>query len=166
MTKTDREALVETLISFELAVADLYAVFAVIFPADKDRWTSFVNEERLHARWLAKLKFYLKNEIISLQETKITVQAVKNAVEFIKGQADRATRYELSLKEAVLIALDIENSALESSFFKIFAFNTPNAEKVRRDLAAATRTHRERFILWLDRIERDERTASPELLVA
>ena len=166
MNKTERDCLVDTLIKFELAVAELYAAFGTVFPGDWARWNEFVEEERLHAQWLTKLKIYLKNEIISFQETKITALAVNHAIGFIKQQTSRARRNEIGLKQAILIALDIESSALESSFFKIFAFNTPNAEKIRRNLASATRDHRERFVLWLDRVERVDRIEQGERLVA
>lgn len=166
MNKTERDYLVDTLIQFELAVADLYAAFGSIFPSDRARWAEFVAEERMHAQWLTKLKLFLNNEVISLQKTKITAHAVEQAVEFIRHQTNRARHNQIERKQAVLIALDIENSALESSFFKIFAFSTPNAEKIRRNLASATRDHRERFVLWLDRIEQVERIEQGERLVA
>jgi len=155
MTNSDHEKLVDTLIQFEMSMASLYITFGKIFPSESDRWADFAEEECRHARWLAKLSALLHDEDISPKDSSITILTAGRAIHFVEQQIIRAFNGKIDLHEAVTIALVIENSALESSFLSIFSFKGLEAEKIRRKLVAETRYHREKFILWLDQVERD-----------
>lgn len=144
---------IDSLRNFELTVALLYDTYSNVFPEDHNRWQSFVEEEKMHAKWLSGLKLYHQNQIVSFKETKITIQAINKTIEFIQIQIDRARQDEINRREAVMIALQLESSILENSFLKIFNFSTPMAKNVLMKLTRETRRHREKFILWLDTIE-------------
>ncbi len=160
MVQTTHENLIDTLIQFEMSMASLYITFGKIFPAVSGRWADFAEEECRHARWLAELSILLRDERISSRDSTITILTASRGIHFAERQIIRAFIGEVDLHEAITIALVVENSALESSFLNIFTFKNREAEKIRQKLVTETRSHREKFILWLDRVE-NERGQTP-----
>lgn len=150
--------MIDSIRNFELTVALLYETFSRIFPPAQEKWLSFADEERIHAKWLAELKQHHNNELISFNETKITIHSINVFIEFLQEQIDRARNDKLDLKEAILIALGIENAILEKSLVKLFSFTSPKAIAVRMKLTRETRIHREKLLLWLEVLENESQS--------
>ena len=148
MEKEQIGELIQYLVKYELAIASLYETFASILPESKDDWMSFINEERLHAKWIDTLHTYLKNEKISFEQTKFTIQSVKTAINYVEDQINKAKKTGTDLNESLNTAINIEKSLLESTFFKVFNLSNPGAKKVRTRLEEATRSHLERLVEW------------------
>jgi len=154
------DKILDTLRIFELTVAELYIAFAALFPSECDRWVGFAEEEIMHAKWFSTLKRYVQTEVITLNEAKISYRSAQKTIEFLHEQIVHARDGRIDLTGALILALEIENSLLESAFLRIFNFSNPKAEGIRRKLAKATRAHREKFILWLDTVENRARQAA------
>lgn len=153
MINTSQDNLIDALTQFEQSMAQLYVIFGRIFPTESDKWADFAEEECRQARWLTNFKIYLRNEIIPQNETTITIRRVNLTLEFIDHQIHRAINNELDLREAILIALIVEDSAFESSFLTTFTFKTLKVKSLRRKLVEATGIQKEKLIMWLDRVE-------------
>jgi len=52
------------------------------------------------------------------------------------------------LAQSLNIAINIENSLLESAFFKVFKPTAPEAQKIRARLEDATKLHIKRLVEW------------------
>lgn len=153
MNTIRRDILIDTLIRFEQSMAQLYIIFGRAFPEESNSWADFAEEECRHAQQLINLKIYLKNEAVTLNEAKIITQRANLTLEFIELQIRRAITNKLDLREAILIALVIEDSAFESSFLRTFDFKTAKVKQIKRNLIAATGRQKEKLLMWLDRID-------------
>lgn len=153
MNTNRRDILIDTLIRYEQSMAQLYIIFGRAFPEERKSWADFAEEECRHAQRLITLKIFLKNEAVTLKETKIVTQRVNLTLEFIEHQIHRTITNKLDLREAILIALMLEDSAFESSFLLSFDFKTPKVRQIRRELIEATGRQKEKLVMWLDRID-------------
>lgn len=52
------------------------------------------------------------------------------------------------MKQALIIAINIEKSLLESAFFRVFKLSGPKAQNIQARLEEATKAHVERLIEW------------------
>ncbi|MFC1844794.1 hypothetical protein ACFLZ5_08400 [Thermodesulfobacteriota bacterium] len=153
MNKEQVDELIQLLLIYELSIAELYENFAALFPSAKKNWLAYAKEERLHAKWIETLHTRLKNEKISFEQTKITVQSTRIAIDFIEKQIAKAKKSETDLKQAVTIAVDIEKSLLESAFFNIFKLSSPKAINIQSRLVEATKIHIKKLIEWQATLE-------------
>jgi len=152
MDKTQIEELIHLLQQYELSIAVLYETFSSILPSTKNAWVTFAKEERLHAKWINTLHAHLKNERISFEQTKFTVQSVKTAIDYVEDQIDQAIKAKPDINKAVNIAINIEKSLLESAFFRVFKLSGPKAQEIRTRLEEATKAHIDRLIEWQENI--------------
>lgn len=149
---------IDTLRNFELTMALLYDTYAGKFRSGRHRWLSLAEAKRMHARWLGELKAYHRYEIVSFYETRIIIQTINQSIEYLHDQIDRArSSKNMGLREAVLIALRMENTILDNSFLRIFSLHTPRAKAARSRLHQDARLHREKLILWMEQLEKNEK---------
>jgi rubrerythrin len=154
MNNAKIDELIQSLQKYELSIATLYETFATILPSSKKAWLAFANEERLHAKWINTLHAHLKNEKISFEQTKFTVQSTKTAIDFIENQIDTIIKNKTDLKQSLSIAINIEKSLLESAFFRVFKLSGPKAQKIQTRLEEATKAHIEGLIKWQAHIKK------------
>ena len=153
MNKSEINELIQYLQLYELSIAKLYDTFATLLPASGKEWKVFANEERLHAKWINALNLLVKNENLSVEKTKFTVQGTNIAIDYIQRQIDKTVEDKIGLKQAINIAINIEKSLLENAFLKVFKLSDPKAKKIRARLEEATKEHLERFIEWQTKIQ-------------
>ena len=153
MNKEQIDELIQLLQIYELSVAELYENFAAIFPSSKKTWLAYAKEERIHSKWISALHSRLKKEKISFEQTKITVQSTRIAIDFIEKQIAKVKKSEIDLKQAVTIAVDIEKSLLESAFFNIFKLSSPKTINIQSRLVEATKIHIKKLIEWQATLE-------------
>jgi hypothetical protein len=148
MNKPEVDELIQYLQLYELSIANLYDTFATALPESRKAWKVFANEERLHAKWINALDLLVKNEKLSVEKTKFTVQGTNVAIDYIERQIDRTEKNNIDLKQALNIAINIEKSLLENAFLKIFKLSDPKAKKIQARLKEATKDHLERLMEW------------------
>jgi CRISPR/Cas system CSM-associated protein Csm2 small subunit len=152
MESKQTDELFQLLEKYELSIGNLYENFAQILPGAKDAWMVFANEERLHAKWINRLYEYVKDGKIELKQTKVTSQSTKTAIDYIENQIGRTSKGKPDLKQFLDIAIDIEKSLLESSFFRLLELSDPKTQKIRVQLEEATRAHIQHLIDWRNNI--------------
>lgn len=148
MNRQQIDELIQLLAKYELSIAALYETFASVLPESKTAWMAFADQERIHAKWINKLYTYLKDGKISSEQTKFTVQSAKTAIGYIETQIDKTVREKINLTQSLNIAINIENSLLESSFFTVFKLSSPEAQKIQSRLEKATKSHIDRLMAW------------------
>ena len=120
MNQTQTDELIQLLQKYELSIAALYETFASLLPSSQEAWMVFADEERLHAQWISSLYTHLKNEQMSFEQTKFTVQSVKTAILYVENQIDKIKKSKPDLKQFLILAINIEKSLLEGAFFRTF----------------------------------------------
>ena len=139
---------IKSLQKYELSVATLYETFASILPSSKKTWMAFAKEERVHAKWINALHDHLKKEKISFEQTNLTIQSTKTAIDYITHQIDTTIKNKIDLKQSLVVAINIEKSLLESAFLRVFKLSGPKARKIQARLENATKKHIERLVEW------------------
>ena len=148
MNKPEVDELIQYLQKYELSIAKLYETFATILPESRIEWTVFANEERLHEKWINSLHSLVKDEKLSVEKTRFTVQGTKIAIDFVERQIDNTIKHNIDQKQALNTAINIEKSLLENAFLKVFKLGDPKAKKIRTRLEEATKDHLERLMEW------------------
>ena len=154
MLKAQIDELIQLLQKYELSIAALYETFAAILPSSRNTWMAYGREERLHAKWISALHDQMNNEKVSFEQTRFTTQSTITAIDYIESQIDKVKKSKTDLKQALIIAIDIEKSLLESAFFRVFKLNGPKAEKIQSLLVEATKAHIEGLIEWQTNIKK------------
>ncbi|MBM9604676.1 hypothetical protein [Desulfopila inferna] len=140
--------LIKLLEEHEKSIGALYEAFASLFPLFKKEWLDFAEEEYLHAGWIKKLHTHQQHGKIAFQQTRITIQSIKTAINYLETQKDRALAEKPDLAKCLDLAINVEKSLLEGSFFKVFQLTTPETQKIREKLEKATRTHINELGQW------------------
>jgi hypothetical protein len=153
MSNHTNNSLIENCRLFELTVSQLYTTYSTQFPAEGDKWQAFAEEEKMHAHWLTILKNYVEEDIVSLKLTKISIQSINKTISYLQEHIQIARLGKVSLHDAIIFALQIENSIISKSFLNLFHFSTKEADDIRRYITKETIGHREQFTLWLDSVE-------------
>ncbi len=128
------------MISYELCFARLYAKYAKIY-RNSQFWQKLSAEEEDHAIWLKTLAS--SSEMINISKNFLSATALEMLVETV--EAEIKNEDELSVDEALKLALKFERSFAENHFFEVFTFDSYRTRELMEKLAAETAGHIERI---------------------
>jgi hypothetical protein len=148
MNNAQIDELMNLLKKNESAIAALYEAFASHLPEYRTSWMAFAEEEHLHAKWIDTLHTHLKNESVSFDKVKFTVQSVHAAIGFIETQTAKLSSHPPDLRQALAMAINVEKSLLESAFFRVFKITGAKATAIQSRLEEATKAHFMRLSDW------------------
>ncbi|MEA2022209.1 MAG: hypothetical protein U9N08_07025 [Candidatus Caldatribacteriota bacterium] len=136
---------IKLLAEHEKVISQLYKEYARKFPEQKDFWSKIAREEIEHASWIFKLRSQTEEGSLYFKEGRFKSEAIKTSLKYVKSQITKAQNKKISAKNALSIARDLESGLIEKKFFEIFESDCREIKQVLRDLAAATREHRNRI---------------------
>ena len=110
----------EAMKEHELALAELYEVYAGKFPEYKDFWTKFSIEEIQHADWVNTLQTRVEESPDDFVVERFAIGAVEHSTEYIKKLANTARQSDLLLINALSTAVHLEQALIEKKFFEVF----------------------------------------------
>lgn len=137
----------EDLLSLELMarneenVARLYQVYEKKFPAYKKFWGDLAVEEDEHAEIIRGIITHIENKTVFLKEQRFNKEAIRSFLRYLKEEVEKAETRQISLINALSIALHIEKSLIERKYFEIFEGDDINLKHLLRDLRTATQKH-------------------------
>ncbi|MEA1940107.1 MAG: hypothetical protein U9N03_05535 [Candidatus Caldatribacteriota bacterium] len=137
--------IIELLAEHERVISQLYKEYARKFPEQNDFWSKIADEEIEHASWIFKLRSQVEKGSLYFKEGRFKTEAIKTSLEYLKSQITEVQNKKISAKNALSVARDLENGLIEKKFFEIFESDCREIKQVLRDLAAATREHRNRI---------------------
>jgi len=130
--------LVKMLIENEMAMHDLYVLFAEKYPKYKVFWMSIANDEKHHAEFLE----YAKSQNVEVNEKLLNSKQVKNLIEHARSISKKVrSGEEFTIAHAVNEAINIENSIVEMNFFKPFEFGPDDVLKSIEKIKTETKGH-------------------------
>jgi len=132
---------VEFLQEIESTIGRMYRVFAEKFPAQRDLWLQIAEEEDLHAQWAQTLADDASRGAIKLKRSRLDVGSIQLFRVHARNLLYRAENEELSVSQAMDMALDLETSLLERRFYDIFDGDSEALRKVFSDMRAQTQDH-------------------------
>jgi rubrerythrin len=132
---------VDLLTENEMAVARFYRLCAGRFAALRDFWSGLADQEEDHGKWIQMLKTEIKEGGAEYHPEKVNPIAVQSSIKYLNEQSARVEKGELSLVNALSIAVNIERSVFESRVFDAFSGYSQAAKKLLADLKQALLNH-------------------------
>ena len=139
------EKILEAMKEHELALAELYAVYADKFPEYKDFWTEFSREEIQHADYIKTLQTIAEKSSEDFVVERFAVETVERSTEYVKGQVNKASQSDILLINALSTALYLEQALIEKKYFEVFQSDNPQTKQILSLLEQETRRHYERL---------------------
>ncbi|MBW2410110.1 MAG: hypothetical protein JRF72_09960 [Deltaproteobacteria bacterium] len=143
MQPVDANELIQEIRRHELVLAKMYKQFARSHPHHRQFWSRLAHEEAMHAMWIKTLGQHFENGIIGLSEFKMSHQAIKTSIAHLERQTEASKNGNLSLLNAVTVALDIEKSMIDKKIFNIFDLAGVKNGRIRAGLESETARHRQ-----------------------
>ena len=147
--KEHQADVIEMLANNEEMLSRLYKAYAKKFPEHKDFWAKLASEELGHAKWVRRLHSGVDQDEVYFKEGKFRKKAIQNFSTYLKERLAAIRTREMSLVNALSIALDVENAYIESKIFKVFKADHKELKHLLKNLDKGTRDHRDRIRkLW------------------
>jgi len=131
-------SLMALLVIHEDLVGQLYDAFAKKFPEHEEFWSTLAEEEVHHANLVCTL------ELKALGKRKFNPNPVLNSLDYLRVLLANAQQ-DLSLRIALMWAVQIETYMLENKFFEVDKQDDAKVKRVLGTLAAETKAHAERL---------------------
>lgn len=149
MSGRDHSAVVEALAQHEEAIAELYATYALKYPRAADLWHGLSDEEQSHAALLRTLLAQVDGVHVFLDTERFSLRAIQASVRYVRETVEEATYGSASLREALAVALNLEQALIESRAFLVFETDTPQIRRVLDQLRNQSGEHRDRLLCAL-----------------
>ena len=135
----------------EEAVGRLYAKYAENFNEHKAFWATLAFEESDHAKKIRKLIEERKLNHAVFNPDKYDSQTIEKSFIYIKEQTDRMRNENISLENALSVALNIEKAIIDGKVFEAFKGQTRETREIIRELATSVTDHYQTIEqVWLE----------------
>ena len=108
------------LIEVELTISKLYSTSAEHFPELSDFWNGLAQEEIGHANTIEDLLSQVDGRMLKLNKKRFNIRPLEISIEHAENIISRIELRELDLIGVLSLALDIEQSVIESKYYEIF----------------------------------------------
>jgi pyrroloquinoline quinone (PQQ) biosynthesis protein C len=110
--------IIELLAIHEEKISQLYKTYADKFPDYKDFWNSLSEEEKDHAKLIRELKAKIQERTVTYDRERLRISIIQRSMDYLEDQLNRAQKKEMTLINALSIALDLEKSIIDERFSK------------------------------------------------
>lgn len=139
-TSQKKQRILNLLAENEEAVARLYKAYAEKFPRHEKFWITLAKEEIKHSQWIQKLSTRTHSPI-QINENRFDEAVFRISLDYLEDKLIQSNNDDLSHKDALTIALDIETGMFERGYFNVFEGDDPALKRVLKGLAAETEKH-------------------------
>lgn len=130
------------LYELETSMAEFYNACYEKWPV-YDVWNELSAQERSHANVIEKIKDFISGESGYIEINRnFRVAAIDTVKDFVDSNMNRLKKDELSVKKALFISKDIENSILESEFYELIDMDNLEFKRMIESVSEETRNHR------------------------
>ncbi len=117
------------LIEYELSIAKLYNECAEKFTELREFWKDLAKEEVGHSDTIKDVLAQVDGRSAVLNQRRFNARPLENSLEYVNEITDRVKDNNIDLLGILSLALDLEQSIIESKFYELFAgrsrdFNT------------------------------------------
>lgn len=141
MLKEYQGKILELLGQLELAMADLYTLFAKTFPKYGDLWTDVSRQETDHADGIKKLRLLAGEDRVQFDEKLTKTYTVKMFISSIEEARSRASTGKMTLINALSISHDFEQAIIEKGFYNFFSGKDGETSKLIESIKEETQDH-------------------------
>jgi hypothetical protein len=137
----DATELIQEIIRHEVNLEKMYAQFAKSHPNHQQFWSQLAREEAMHVKWIKSLAHLHSKGNIDSSDVKLTAQALRTSNSHLEKQTEASKNGQLTMLNAVSIALDIEKAMIKNKFFEIFDLSAGKRARIRAGLERETSKH-------------------------
>lgn len=143
-------AILQKLGRTEEAVAALYRAYGCVWPQDRDFWESLAVAEDGHRAYIARVIVLVDERPDEFKSVHfVSPEMLDNFITKIRSHANMAQMGQLSEKQALYEAHQIENMALESELALLFKSDNAEFLKLSETIRADEKEHRDAIIRLL-----------------
>ena len=136
-----QESYLTLLVEHEEAISKLYNAYAQKFPEYKNFWATVSWEELDHAEKIRQLSQTIKKGHARFDLEKFKASVIKLSMDYIAKELVRAKKEDISLKNALSIALNIEEAIIDGEVFESFKGFTAAAKSFVRECVISFAEH-------------------------
>lgn len=125
----------------EYKLAILYNLFGATIPEYSDLWADLALEEIEHQKLIRAFKPYLDEGKLYFKAMISKVEFVEAHIKSIEGMIKNYEKNPIGIKEALRVALKIENSMLDQDLFNYFNGDGQVLQEGLRTLSKSTFKH-------------------------
>lgn len=126
----------------EGAIGELYNLYEKYHPEMGEFWGKLAAEERIHATMLEEVRASLINHGVLMHGLDhFKVEQVQFRIDFVRRQIENALEQPPTAEQAVMIALNIESSIIDSRFFEFAKSDGSEFQIAAHKLAHETHDH-------------------------
>ena len=137
----------------EQAIADLYGLFAGVFPKAESFWRSLAKQELGHRHALLGIEEKRANGQWAFKRPAFTTAMVAESLERLTDKMEAVRQQGISMRDALRFAADLERALAERSYFDILDRDTAEMMEVLRSLAGESERHANRVELEARRLK-------------
>ena len=128
-------------IEHEETLCKLYKYYGELFP-DIDLWKHLEEEEKNHAQLIHPIIRKVSDEIIFFKGELESCEMIKDSLEILNIEIDKAKNKKIDLEYALVTAIEIEENMIELNFFRSMDTDAPFVEDLLRHVIMETEKHR------------------------
>jgi rubrerythrin len=119
ISKEKKLMILDLLEAHEIAIYELYNIFASKYSYYEDFWRGIAEEEKVHARWVRTIRSKAETGDISIAADVVSISTIENSLEYLQSQISLFSSKESTVDQAFILAMQIENSIIERGIFDI-----------------------------------------------
>ena len=143
--KTDQINMATLMANFENALSKLYSIYSTKLPAFSVFWHDLSVEEKTHAFMIETLKPYIIDGSWAFEERSFQINEIKSNAGKVNNQIDYANQNEISIREALSFAMEVESLMIERNVFEIKNGDSSGVKEILKTLHEDTVRHREQL---------------------
>jgi hypothetical protein len=137
LQKAQHEIL-QNLVRRKQGIGVLYQQYATQFPDTSEFWTTLARGEAVHARVLEALTRVIDEGYMFWNIGQFRPEAIAKESAVVEQALNQAMTGNVTEKDAVFTAMQIETSPLESQFYSLLKCNAPDFDRIARKLTEAS----------------------------
>ena len=145
-TSKEKELMILDLFeAHEIAMYEIYNLFASKFSDYEDFWRGIAEEEKVHARWVRTIRSKAETGDLSIDADVVSISAIEKSLEYLQSQISLFSSEESTVDQAFTLAMQIENSIIERGIFDIIQTDSELSKKTLLNLVEKTLMHYSRI---------------------
>ncbi len=143
----------ELIAQHELAIADIYRLFARMFPSAGTFWNELVKDELEHKALVGSIEEHVKRGEWAFKRPDFRTSSIVESMDFIALKKRNLQKSGMNMRQALQLALDFESGMVEAKFFDVLDGDSPRMMDVMQSLAAYSRIHRKHIEVEATRLK-------------
>ena len=144
--------LLELFIKNEYSLAGLYKIYAGKFPKFKDFWSDLTSDEISHAYMIEGFYSDVQKGNILFSSERFGEEPIEMVINHIQEKKVETQKKDITIKDALSTALEIENEMIEEKCFDVFWEIPEELKDVFHKIKKETLEHRDKVKKTLDNL--------------